>query len=390
MSKKLVIKKFGGSSLSSVEKISKIALRLSKKKDKNCDIVVVVSAMGNATDELFNLAYQISKNPSQRELDMLLTAGERISMSLLSLALQKYGLQSISFTGSQSGVITDTSHGNARIIDVKAFRIRKELEKNKIVIVAGFQGVSIKKEVTTLGRGGSDTSAVALAAYLNADNCQIYTDVDSIYSADPRIIKDAAKLTRISYENMLEMALSGARVIHPRAVDFAKKYGIKLEIKSSFKDYEGTIVENRKYKENNIIAVTGEEFLILLRIKGLTQINEFYNWLTNDNIDFYDYFHIDDMLYIVLKESELKKIKMMKTFNDEIKKERVSSVVPVGDRLADNTKMIKKIFKTLNSEKIIPKMSSYFPNSIKIYIEREDFENALNLIHDEFIIKKEV
>ena len=390
MSKKLVIKKFGGSSLSSVEKISKIALRLSKKKDKNCDIEVVVSAMGNATDELFNLAYQISKNPSQRELDMLLTAGERISMSLLSLALQKYGLQSISFTGSQSGVITDTSHGNARIIDVKAFRIRKELEKNKIVIVAGFQGVSIKKEVTTLGRGGSDTSAVALAAYLNADNCQIYTDVDSIYSADPRIIKDAAKLTRISYENMLEMALSGARVIHPRAVDFAKKYGIKLEIKSSFKDYEGTIVENRKYKENNIIAVTGEEFLILLRIKGLTQINEFYNWLTNDNIDFYDYFHIDDMLYIVLKESELKKIKMMKTFNDEIKKERVSSVVPVGDRLADNTKMIKKIFKTLNSEKIIPKMSSYFPNSIKIYIEREDFENALNLIHDEFIIKKEV
>jgi aspartate kinase len=195
----IIVKKFGGTSLGSIELIRNIARRIALEAGKGDSLVLVVSAMAKTTDELINLAYQISEHPSRRELDMLLTAGERISMSLLSLALQEEGYSSISFTGSQSGIITDERHGNARILNVNAFRIKEELDKGKIVIVAGFQGVSQSKEITTLGRGGSDTSAVALACYLQAKKCEIYTDVDGVYTADPKIVSNAKLLPAIDY-----------------------------------------------------------------------------------------------------------------------------------------------------------------------------------------------
>ena len=240
----IIVKKFGGTSVESIDKIKKIAEHIASVKNDNDDIVVVVSAMGKTTDQLFALAYEITKHPNQREMDMLLTAGERITMALLSLALKDLGIQSISFTGSQSGIITDNSHGNAKILSINAFRISEELKKKKVVIVAGFQGVSLEKEITTLGRGGSDTTAVALACFLKADKCEIFTDVSGVFTADPRNVKNVKKIDKISYEEMLYLTLTGSKVLHSRAAEFAYKYQIPLEIKSSFESVSGTEIVN--------------------------------------------------------------------------------------------------------------------------------------------------
>ena len=249
-----IVKKFGGTSVGSIELIRNIAKKLATDYHAGDELVLVVSAMAKTTDELFGLAYGISKHPSRRELDMLLTAGERISMSLLSLALMEEGIPSISFTGSQSGIITDDKHGNARILKVSAFRIKEELAKGKVVIVAGFQGVSQAKEITTLGRGGSDTSAVALACYLGADKCEIYTDVDGVYSADPRLVKNPRMLKEISPSLMLTLCYNGSKVLHPRAVEFALKYGVKVEVKSSFTFAEGSFVQAANTNHQRIIT----------------------------------------------------------------------------------------------------------------------------------------
>jgi aspartate kinase len=238
----IIVKKLGGTSVGSVELIRGIAKRLAKDYHRGDQLVLVVSAMAKTTDNLFNLAYEITRHPSRRELDMLLTAGERISMSLLSLSLMEEGITSISFTGSQSGIITDNHHGNAKILKVNAFRIHEELAKEKVVIVAGFQGVSTAKEITTLGRGGSDTSAVALACYLGAEKCEIYTDVDGVYTADPRIVPKAGFIKEIGYADMLALAYNGSKVLHPRAVEYACKYHVPVEVKSSFTFAEGTMI----------------------------------------------------------------------------------------------------------------------------------------------------
>lgn len=264
----IIVKKFGGTSVGSIERIKAVAKRIAEDKADN-QIIVVVSAMGKTTDYFFKLAHQISEHPSQRELDMLLSAGERISMSLLSLALQELGIEAISFTGSQSGIITDNCHGNAQIIDVTGFRIKEELQKNKVVIVAGFQGVSSQKEVTTLGRGGSDTSAVALACYLKADKCEIFTDVEGIYTADPRLIPSARKLEKISHEEMLALAYGGAKVMHARAVEFADKYKIDVEVKSSFYQQEGTMITDDHISEKREVnAIAQQEHLARVTIKN--------------------------------------------------------------------------------------------------------------------------
>jgi aspartate kinase len=239
----LVVQKYGGSSVADAERIKRVAERIVATKKAGNDVVVVVSAMGDTTDELLDLASQVAPLPPGRELDMLLTAGERISMALLAMAIHSQGLEARSFTGSQAGVLTTSSHGKAKIIDVTPGRISKALAEGSIAIVAGFQGVSQDtKDVTTLGRGGSDTTAVALAAALNADVCEIYTDVDGIYSADPRIVPTAARLDRITYEEMLEMAACGAKVLHLRSVEYARRYGIPIHVRSSYSDKPGTLV----------------------------------------------------------------------------------------------------------------------------------------------------
>jgi aspartate kinase len=239
----LVVQKYGGSSVGDAERIKRVAQRIVDARRAGDDVVVVVSAMGDTTDELMDLAQRVTPLPPPRELDMLLTSGERISMALLAMAIANQGFEARSFTGSQAGVITDSSHGRARIIDVTPGRIADALGKGYVAIVAGFQGVSQDtKDITTLGRGGSDTTAVALAAALEADVCEIYTDVDGVFSADPRLVSSAQRLDRISYEEMLELAACGAKVLMLRCVEYARRYGVPVHVRSSFSDNDGTWV----------------------------------------------------------------------------------------------------------------------------------------------------
>ena len=239
----IVVQKYGGSSVADATGIKRVAQRIVATKRAGNDVVVVVSAMGDTTDELRDLAEQVTPLPPPRELDMLLTAGERISMALLAMAIAQLGHQAQSFTGSQAGVITDSAHGRAKIIDITPGRIVKAIEAGSIAIVAGFQGVSQDtKDITTLGRGASDTTAVALAAALGAEVCEIYSDVDGVFTADPRIVPTARKIDRISHEEMLEMAASGAKILHLRCVEYARRYGIPVHVRSSFSQKEGTWV----------------------------------------------------------------------------------------------------------------------------------------------------
>ncbi len=238
----IVVQKFGGSSVADAEKLKKVAQRVKARREAGAQLVVVVSAMGDTTDELLGLARQISADPPRRELDMLLTCGERISMALLSMALQELGVPAISFTGSQSGIITDATHAQARIIEVRPARIEESLAQGRVVIVAGYQGVSRGREVTTLGRGGSDTTAVALAAALGAD-CEIYSDVDGVYSADPRVVPSAVRLEALSFEEMQELASAGAKVLNAQAVEFAREKGIVIHARSTHGGGTGTAIQ---------------------------------------------------------------------------------------------------------------------------------------------------
>jgi len=238
----LIVQKYGGSSVADAERIKSVARRIAQAKDKGDRVVVVVSAMGDTTDELIELAYQVSQQPDRRELDVLLSTGESVSSTLLAMALHHMGYQAISLSGAQAGIRTDAAYSRARILEVEAKRVVKELEKGNIVIVAGFQGVTEDMDITTLGRGGSDTTAVALAASLGAEVCQIYTDVDGVYTADPHLIPEAQKLAEISYEEMLEMANYGAKVIHPRAVELGELYNIPVLVASSFTLSPGTLI----------------------------------------------------------------------------------------------------------------------------------------------------
>jgi aspartate kinase len=250
----LVVQKYGGSSVADADGIKRVARRIVSTRKAGHEVAVVVSAMGDSTDDLIDLANQVTPMPPGRELDMLLTAGERISMALLAMAIASLGSEARSFTGSQAGVITDAEHGRARIIDVTPGRISTAIAEGFIPIVAGFQGVSqTTKDITTLGRGGSDTTAVALAAALGADVCEIYTDVDGIFTADPRIVRTARRIPKISYEEMLEMAACGAKILHLRCVEYARRYGVPIHVRSSFSDREGTWVTGHASTEDTVM-----------------------------------------------------------------------------------------------------------------------------------------
>ncbi|WP_209560300.1 aspartate kinase [Frigoribacterium sp. PvP032] len=247
----LIVQKFGGSSVADAESIKRVAKRIVETRKAGNDVVVAVSAMGDTTDELLDLAAEVTPMPGGRELDMLLTAGERISMALLAMAIRSQGVEARSYTGSQAGMITDAQHGKARIVDVTPGRIREALDAGSVAIVAGFQGFNrTTGDITTLGRGGSDTTAVALAAALDADVCEIYTDVDGIFTADPRVVPRARKLDRITSEEMLELAAAGSKVLYIRAVEYARRHGVTLHVRSSFHNGEGTLVVNPKEGEN--------------------------------------------------------------------------------------------------------------------------------------------
>ncbi|MEC0345938.1 aspartate kinase [Peribacillus frigoritolerans] len=269
----LIVQKFGGTSVGSVEKIKNVANRVIEEAEKGNEVVVVVSAMGKTTDQLVSMARDISGSPSKREMDMLLTTGEQVTISLLTMALIEEGHEAISYTGWQAGMQTESVHGNARILNIDATRIQAQLQEKKIVVVAGFQGHDANGEITTLGRGGSDTTAVAIAAALNADRCDIYTDVTGVFTTDPRYIKGARKLQSISYDEMLELANLGAGVLHPRAVEYAKNYQIPLEVRSSMERESGTIIEEEATMEENLIVrgIAFEDSITRVTIYGLPQ-----------------------------------------------------------------------------------------------------------------------
>jgi aspartate kinase len=273
----LIVQKFGGSSVADAESIKRVAARIARTKEAGHDVVVTVSAMGDTTDDLIDLANQVSRSPASREMDMLLTTGERISMSLLAMAIGDLGFDARSFTGSQAGMMTDAQHGRARIVDVTPTRVREALDQGAIAIVAGFQGFNHdSKDITTLGRGGSDTTAVALAAALDAEVCEIYTDVDGVFSADPRVVTKASKLDHVSYEEMLELAAAGAKVINIRAVEFARRHGVTLHVRSSFTEESGTWVsdtsEGENVEEPIIAGVAGDTSEAKITVVGVPDI----------------------------------------------------------------------------------------------------------------------
>ncbi len=273
----LIVQKFGGSSVADAESIKRVAARIARTKEAGHDVVVTVSAMGDTTDELLDLAYQVSDTRHSREMDMLLTTGERIAMSLLAMAIRDLGFDARSFTGSQAGMMTDAQHGRARIVDVTPTRVRQALDEGAIAIVAGFQGFNHdSRDITTLGRGGSDTTAVALAAALEAQVCEIYTDVDGVFSADPRVVKKATKLESVSYEEMLELAAAGAKVINIRAVEFARRHGVTLHVRSSFTEESGTWItgasEGDKVEEPIIAGVAGDTSEAKITVVGVPDI----------------------------------------------------------------------------------------------------------------------
>ena len=256
MRKSLIVQKYGGSSLANTDRIKNAADRIAQYKKRGHKVVAVVSALGDATDELLELAGRISDKPSEREIDMLISTGEQVSVALLAMAVHKLGIDAISFTGPQVGIVTDRSHTKAKILNISADRIRSELKKGRVVIVTGFQGMNADQEITTLGRGGSDLTAVAIAKTLAADMCEIYTDVEGVYTADPKVVKDAKKLSVISYEEMLELASLGAQVMQARSMEVAKKYSVPLHIRSSFTDKEGTVI-SKEVKAMEEVLVSG-------------------------------------------------------------------------------------------------------------------------------------
>src|SRR5687767_1320919 len=263
----IVVQKYGGSSVAGVSRLRQVADRIMRTRQQGHDVVVVVSAMGDTTDELLAMAKQVTPNPERRELDMLLTAGERISMALLSIAIRDLGGDAISFTGSQSGIITNDRHVDARIIEVRPFRVQDELARGKIVVIAGFQGVSYRREVTTLGRGGSDTTAVAMAAALNADYCEICSDVDGVYSADPRVVAEAHRISTLSYEETQEMAESGAKVLNAQAVEFAKERGIVIYARATHGGPGETVVRKDPPRApGRVVGIASETGLVTVTV----------------------------------------------------------------------------------------------------------------------------
>jgi aspartate kinase len=267
----IIVQKYGGTSVSDIDRIQAVGERVIAARRAGHEVVVVVSAMGHSTDELLSMAHRLTPMPNPRELDLLLTAGERIAMSLLAIAVNSAGFPAASYTGSQAGIITDTRHGRARIIDIRPGRIREALDRGAVVIVAGFQGVSTAYDVTTLGRGGSDTTAVALAAALGAQACEIYTDVSGVYTADPRIVPQARKLHAVSYEEMLEMAASGARVLQLRAVEYARGSGVMLHVRSSFSEEDGTWIreEDERMEQAMISGVVHDTSEAKITVEGV-------------------------------------------------------------------------------------------------------------------------
>ncbi|MGZ4106694.1 MAG: aspartate kinase [Tumebacillaceae bacterium] len=397
----LIVQKFGGSSVANVERIQRVARRVTDTVQAGNSVVVVVSAMGDTTDDLIELARQLSPNPSAREMDMLMTTGEQISIALLAMAVQTLGQPSISFTGGQAGISTEPIHGKARIAGIDPSRIHGELQAGKVVIVAGFQGTSDDGSITTLGRGGSDTTAVALAAALQADLCEIYTDVDGVYTTDPRVVKQARKIERISYDEMLELANLGAGVLHPRAVEFAKHYNVALMVRSSFNTNLGTLVEEEASMEQGQIVrgVAHDMNVVKIALVGITgrigNLQRVFQSLAakSVNVDIIVNSQVagnsDISFTTTLDElSDTKAVLeslLPELGNPEIMvEENLAKVSIVGAGMISNPGVAAQMFGALAEAGISIKMVSTSEIKVSCVVERELAHKAVEVLHTSF------
>ena len=393
----VIVQKYGGSSVADVQKLKAVASRVMRTRDQGHNVVVVVSAMGDATDELLNLARQVSANPDRRELDMLLSAGERISMALLSMAIRELGGDAISFTGSQSGIITNDRHVDARIIEVRPFRIQDELARGKIVVVAGYQGVSYKKEVTTLGRGGSDTTAVAIAAALDAEFCEICSDVDGVYSADPRVVPAARRIGSLSYEETQEMAEAGARVLNAQAVEFAKEKGIAIYARATAgplpgpdPSSDGTVVRRTPPRmPGTVVGVASERDVVILESRG--NAADILALLDERGVPGKQLHIFDDRTTVVISRENL---------HDEARlREAIDKRAAAGTRFVDGLAAVSVVgaginatyanvragSDTLHASGIEPRGTATSSFRITWMVARERMEEAVRALHRRFI-----
>lgn len=397
----LIVKKFGGSSVADAEKVMNVAGRVVDSYKEGHSVVVVVSAQGDTTDDLIEKANEINPNHSKREMDMLLSTGEQISIALLAMAIEKLGYPVVSLTGWQLGMITDSNYGRARIKKIQAERIRKELDKKNIVVVAGFQGINRFGDITTLGRGGSDTSAVAIAASLHADLCEIYTDVDGVYTADPRIVPDAKKLNEITYDEMLELASLGANVLHNRSVELAKKYRVNLEVKSSFEKVPGTIVKEEIKVERMLVrGVTRDNDVARIAIMGVKDepgiAFRIFSLLSKNKIN------VDiilqsigrdnkkDISFTVSESAAEETMNIINENMDMIGAENVtcsddfSKVSIVGAGMVNNPGVAATMFEALFDVGINIHMISTSESKVSVLVKKANAEKAVRAIHDKF------
>ena len=402
MNRRLIVQKYGGSSVADAERIKNVARRVIDSKRRGNRIVVTLSALGDTTDELIKRAYQINEEPAERELDMLISTGEQVAVALLAMAIHRQGYKAISFTGAQVGIITDNSHTKARILDVNSQRIEQELAKGKIVIVAGFQGVNLDQEITTLGRGGSDLTAVALAKTLKARVCEIYTDVEGVYVADPRIVPNARKIDIISYDEMLEMASLGAQVLQSRAVEVAKKFEVPIHVRSSISNSEGTrIVKEVKSMEEVLvrgITLNKDEAKITIcdvpdkpgiAAKIFKEISK-----GDINVDMIvqnvSRTGFTDLSFTVSKRDLVQTIKIAKKVSESIgakgvtKDEDIARISIVGVGMKSHPGIAAAMFESLAKHKINIEMISTSGISISCVINKRYAERAVRAIHKKF------
>ena len=399
----LIVKKFGGSSVADRERIYNVAKRCIEDYRKGHDVVVVLSAMGDTTDDLIALAQSINPEPKKRELDMLMTTGEQVSVSLMAMAMHAMDVPAVSLNAFQVKMNSTSRYGNARFKSIDKKRILHELDSRKIVIVTGFQGVNKYEDFTTLGMGGSDSTAVALAAVLNADLCEIYTDVDGVYTADPRVVKNARKLEAITYDEMLELATCGAKVLHNRSVEMAKKYGVELVVRSSLNRSEGTIIkETVKMEKMLITGVAGDKNTARISVMGVEDkpgiAFRIFNTLAKNNIN------VDIILQSVGREGtkdisftvaqdELKRAleileehKEALTIQEISYNEKVAKISVVGAGMMTNPGVAAKMFESLYNSRINISMISTSEIRITVLIDEKDIDEAMNAVHDGFAL----
>lgn len=406
---RIIVQKYGGTSVADTERVKNVARRICRTKQPGVGLVVVVSAMGGTTDELIKQALEVTPEPSEREMDQLISTGEQISSALLAMAIHHNGIDAVSLTGSQVGILTDNSHTKARIFKIEPEKILESLEEDKIVVVAGFQGFNPKKDITTLGRGGSDTTAVALAAVLEADVCEIYTDVDGVYTADPRIVPKAVKLDRISYDEMLELASLGAKVIQSRAVEFAKKFNVTLDVRSSFNEIEGTFVsEEADTMSMEKVVIRGVTFNQEEAKLTITMVPDtpgvaarIFKTIADGNIN------VDMIIQNVSAEGctdvsftvprpELAKARgLLKDISREIGagevtiEDEIAKVSIVGVGMKSHPGVAATMFEALAEEKINIMMISTSEIKISCVVRSDDGERAARAIHRAFKLDQE-